>query len=189
MVVKRKAAAPAADVKTEAKKVETKVEEKATAKVEAKVEEKAVVKTEAKAEEKKETAKKAPAKKAPAKKTTTAKKAAPAKKEVKVAAAKKEEKKETAKKAPAKKATAAKKAPAKKAATTTKAAKASEVFEIQLPGRNVTKEDLVKRVEEAYTAAGKKVSAIKKLAIYVKPEENAAYYVINDSEETGKLDI
>ena len=32
------------------------------------------------------------------------------------------------------------------------------------------------------------VNGIKKLSIYIKPEENAAYYVVNDKVQ-GKADI
>lgn len=127
-----------------------------------------------------------------AKKTTTA--------EVKTEAVKKE----PAKKAPAKKATGtATKTPAKrttakkttKAATQTGAKKTTtstrkvvtELF-VQFSGYEVSEEELVKRVKEAWVSEGNKVSSIKNISLYVKPEERKAYYVINKSA-AGALDI
>ena len=45
---------------------------------------------------------------------------------------------------------------------------------------NVT--DCKERAVAAFVAEGHKASAVKKLAVYLKPEEGKAYYVINDSE-------
>lgn len=89
-----------------------------------------------------------------------------------------EEKKETVKKAPAKKA-AAKKAPAKKVV-------AKESLHIQWAGKEYSQEDLVKLAKAAYKAAGNK-DAAEKIDLYVKPEENAVYYVINGNE--GRIDV
>ena len=44
------------------------------------------------------------------------------------------------------------------------------------------------QVLSAYTAEGHRASAIKKLVIYLKPEERKAYYVIND-KNTGDVDL
>ena len=44
------------------------------------------------------------------------------------------------------------------------------------------------QVLSAYTAEGHRVSAVKKLTIYLKPEERKAYYVIND-KATGDVDL
>lgn len=145
---------------------------KATAKVIAKAAPaKAVeVKEEVKAAEKaapvaevKEPAKKAAAeKKAPAKKAATEKKA-PAKK----AAAEK--------KAPVKKAAAEKKAPAK-------AAKVTESVHFQFSGKSYTDADLLKSCKDVwkYDLNGKEED-LKSIELYVKPEENTTYYVINGS--------
>lgn len=137
---------------------------KATAKVIAKaapVEEK---KVEVKAAEvkaapvKKETVKKAPAKKAAPAKKETAKKAAPAKKE-------------TVKKAPAKK-------------TVVK-----EVVNFQFSGKSYTSEDLLNICKDVwkYDLNGKEAD-FKSVELYVKPEENTAYYVIN-GDITGSFFI
>ena len=44
------------------------------------------------------------------------------------------------------------------------------------------------QVVAAYVAEGHRASAIKKLTIYLKPEEGKAYYVIND-KESGSIDL
>ena len=92
-------------------------------------------------------------------------KAAEVKAETKTEAPKAEEpKKETAKKAPAKR-------------TTAKDIKTSVV--VQFAGKEVTEKDLIAAVKKAYTKKGNKVGDIKTIEIYVKPEESAAYYVVN----------
>ena len=114
------------------------------------------------------------------KKTTT--KAAEVK-EVKVEAPKAEAVKVEAPKAEAKK------APAKKATTAKKeTAKAETVITIQYQGNEVTVASVEEKVKAAFVAEGHKASTIKSLNIYVKPEEYAAYYVIN-GEVTGSFAI
>ena len=81
---------------------------------------------------------------------------------------------ETAKKASA---TAAKKAPAKKAATARKEIKTA-VY-VQYAGREVASSELVEAAKKAYIAAGHKESDIRTIDVYVKPEENTAYYAVN----------
>ena len=127
------------------------------------------------AETKKTTAKaaeevKATAKKAPAKKTTTAKKETASKKE---AAVKKE--------AAPKKATTAKK--------TTKKTAVQEVVNFQFSGKSYTPDDLLKSCKDVWKYdLGGKEEDLKSVELYVKPEENTAYYVIND-EITGSFFI
>ena len=70
---------------------------------------------------------------------------------------------------------AAKKAPAKR--TAAKDIKTSVV--VQFAGKEVTEKDLIAAVKKAYTKKGNKVGDIKTIEIYVKPEESAAYYVVN----------
>ena len=110
---------------------------------------------------------------------------APAKTEVKVEAKKPEVKKAApAKKAAAKK-PAAKKAAPKKAATT--ALKANIV--LQYSDKNVTYDTIVTNAKNHYQYdMGGDVNAIKKLSVYVKPEENAAYYVVDDKVQ-GRIDL
>lgn len=74
------------------------------------------------------------------------------------------------KEAPAKKAPA-KKAPVKKEIKT--------AVYVQYAGKEAEVEKLVAAAKKAYVAAGHKETDIKTVEIYVKPEENTAYYVIN----------
>lgn len=97
-------------------------------------------------------------------------------------------------KAPAKKATAPKKATPKTAAkTTTKTVKTakeavSQNVYIQFAGKEVKSEELVEQVKALWTAEGHRASSIKSLEVYVKPEDMAAYYVIN-GKDNGKIDL
>ncbi len=141
---------------------------KATAKVVAKVpaeEKKVEVKAaevkapEVKAEVKKEAVKKTPAaKKAPAKKAPAAKK-------------------ETVKKETVKKAPAAKKPVVK------------EEVNFQFSGKSYTSEDLIRITKDVwkYDLNGKEED-VQSIELYVKPEENTAYYVIN-GDVTGSFFI
>lgn len=61
-------------------------------------------------------------------------------------------------------------------------------FYLQYMGKEVSTEEITKKVHEAWTASGKSVEEIKTLNVYLKPEEAAAYYVINE-ETTGKVAI
>ena len=61
-------------------------------------------------------------------------------------------------------------------------------FYLQYMGKEVSTEEITKKVHEAWTASGKSVDEIKTLNVYMKPEEAAAYYVINE-ETTGKVAI
>ena len=89
---------------------------------------------------------------------------------------------------------AAKKAPAKKAAAKPAAEKAvakkevSASVTVQFGGREASMDTVVENVKKAFEAEGNKVSAIKELQVYVKPEEYAAYYVINQ-KFTGKVNL
>lgn len=118
--------------------------------------------------------------------TPAAAKAAPAKEEK--APVKKTEVKEE--KAPAKKAEAPKKAASKAAAKTTKTAKetVSQNVYVQFDGKEVKTEELVEQVKAIWTGEGHRASSIKSLEVYVKPEDAAAYYVIN-GKDTGKIEL
>lgn len=103
-------------------------------------------------------------------------------KEVKV-----EEKKEEVKAAPAKKAVA-KKASKKGAKRGPKPASERTIaLTVQFGEKEVTYDELVTRVKDMWKDQGKRETSLKKLDIYVKPEESKAYYVIND-KITGALD-
>ena len=81
------------------------------------------------------------------------------------------------KKAPAKKAATEKKAPAKKAAV-----KVQESVNFQFSGKSYTDADLLKICRDVwkYDLNGKEED-LKTVELYVKPEENTTYYVINGS--------
>ena len=93
---------------------------------------------------------------------------------------------ETAKKTPAKK-TTARKTPAKRT-TTKKAAVVTEEVYLQYAGKEFSSADLTAKVKEIWKEMGKKAADLKDIKVYVKPEENAAYYVINN-EETGSFGL
>lgn len=124
---------------------------------------------------KKETVKAETRKVVAAAKTETKKAAATAKTETKkvAAAVKAAPKKTTAKKTTKK--TTARKAETKKAAAK-EAAKTTVVVEFY--GKQVNTADIVAKAEKAYKDSHKDAD-IKTLDVYVKPEEDAAYYVVN----------
>lgn len=125
---------------------------------------------------KKETVKAETKKVVAAAKTETKKAAATAKTETKKAEASvKAAPKKTAAKKTTTRRTAAKKTETKKAAAKEEA-KTTVVVEFY--GKQVNTADIVAKAEKAYTDAHKDAE-IKTLEVYVKPEEDAAYYVVN----------
>ena len=136
--------------------------------------------------EKKATAKKTAAKKAPAKKTAT--KAAAEKKEeaVKAEEPKVAEKKTTAKKTATK---AAEKKPATKKAAAKKEDEVKSTIVLQYADIERTYSTLVDNAKAKFqNEMGGKVSDIKTLDIYVKPEEYKVYFVIN-GDINGECDL
>lgn len=104
---------------------------------------------------------------------------------VKVEETVKVEKKPAVKKAePVEKEVAEKKPAAKR--TTKKAVKTT--FVVQAAGKEVSMEDAIAKVKEAWVAAGNKEADVKEIAVYVKPEEAAIYYVVN-GDVTGRVDF
>ena len=109
--------------------------------------------------------------------------AAPVKEEPKKAA----EKKETAPKkaeekkteAPARKAAKEKTETARKAPVRAAKKEVKPAVFVQFAGREISAEALIAEAKKAYAAAGHKESEIRTLEVYVKPEESAAYYVVN----------
>lgn len=109
----------------------------------------------------------------------------------------KETKKTTAKKATATKAVAekaaevkeTKKATTTKKAATTKAAAKKEEVTVEFAGKAYTTEQLVQIAKDVWKYdLGRKATEFKTVKIYVKPEENQAYYVVND-EVTGSFSL
>jgi hypothetical protein len=62
-----------------------------------------------------------------------------------------------------------------------------EVF-IQFAGTEAVVADVTEKIKASYVEEGHRVSSIKSLQVYLKPEENAAYYVINQ-KTAGKVDL
>ena len=81
------------------------------------------------------------------------------------------------------KTTAAKKtaAPAAK-----KAAAVKEVAKIQVDGCEFDVAEIIEKAKADYKANNK--AAVKSVDVYIKPEEKAAYYVVNGKVE-GKVDL
>ena len=90
-------------------------------------------------------------------------------KEVKVAAAEETKAAEPVKKV--------EKKPAKRETKTSE--KKGEVY-VQFAGEEFVVEEVMEKAKAAYVAEGHRVSAIKSVRLYIKPEERKAYYVIND---------
>lgn len=84
-----------------------------------------------------------------------------------------EEKKTVAKK------TVEKKVPVKKATVVKE-----EIF-VQFGNQEVFTADVVERVKNAYIAEGHTADSIEKVRVYIKPEENMIYYVVNDDYASG----
>ena len=73
--------------------------------------------------------------------------------------------------------------------TTAKKAEVKETVYLQYLGKEINKDDLLKQVKTIWTKQYKnKVADLKSVTLYLKPEENAAYYVINE-DVTGKIDL
>lgn len=120
------------------------------------------------------------AKKAPAEKKTAAKKA-PA------------EKKTAAKKAPAEKKVAAAKAPAEKktAAKKPAAKKAEPVIKtiLQVEGKDFDLSTVAVDALKKYKSTHKR-KVVEEFVVYVKPEDNAAYYTVNgEGQDDFKVDL
>jgi hypothetical protein len=76
---------------------------------------------------------------------------------------------------------------AKKEVTDAKA----EVY-VQFQGMEYSEKSIMDKVVAAWEAEGKKASALKRVKLYVKPEERKAYYVANEklkNASTGAVDL
>ena len=84
-----------------------------------------------------------------------------------------------------------KKSAEKKTATKKSSAKAevkTEMF-LQFDGKEFTEKEIFQKVKEVWTKVLKnKVGDMKEVKIYLKPEESAAYYVVND-DTSGKIEL
>ena len=95
---------------------------------------------------------------------------------------------EKAVKATAKAADKAVKKTAAKKSTAKKAELKTEMF-LQFAGKEYTEKEILQKVKEIWTKNLKrKVGEMKDVKIYLKPEESAAYYVVN-GDTTGRVDL
>ncbi|WP_124098079.1 DUF6465 family protein [Ruminococcus sp. Marseille-P6503] len=83
---------------------------------------------------------------------------------------------------------AEKKAPAKRAASKAsgKAAEKKETVYIQFAGKEIDMDSVVESAKADFRANNK--GYVRKLEVYVKPEDSAAYYVVN-GKISGKVDL
>ena len=86
--------------------------------------------------------------------------------------------------------TKATKTPAKKTAakTTAKKEAVKSQYIVQYQNNEVELEKIEERVKAQFVSEGHKAGTIKKINVYVKPEEYSAYYVIND-KFSGRVDL
>ncbi len=81
---------------------------------------------------------------------------------------------------------------AKSKAKEVKKAVDNKIFEheviVQYEGNSYYAKDINEKAVEDYAANGGKKDQIKQVQLYIKPEEKACYYVINN-KETGKVDL
>lgn len=59
---------------------------------------------------------------------------------------------------------------------------------VEYQGLQVEEKELIAKIKELWLNEGNKIKDIKELKLYVKPEEYAAYYVINE-DNSGKIDL
>ena len=90
------------------------------------------------------------------------------------------------KKEAASKETTAKKETAKKAATKKK--EITTTVRIQYLGKDVAVKDKIKEIRAIWQKAGNRVRDIKDIELYVKPEDNKIYFVVNGDFD-GSVDM
>ncbi|MBQ6856508.1 MAG: hypothetical protein IJO13_05340 [Lachnospiraceae bacterium] len=72
----------------------------------------------------------------------------------------------------------------------TKAPSVKKSIVVQYGEKETFVDDLYKKIKEEYEEMGAPQGAIKKADIYIKPEENMAYYVINGvGDENFKIQL
>ena len=73
---------------------------------------------------------------------------------------------------------APKKAASKKTVAKKETEKSQNIY-IEYQGKQIEQQDIINRVKDAWTQSGHRLTSIKTLNIYIKPEDNAVYYVVN----------
>lgn len=87
--------------------------------------------------------------------------------------------------------TVARKTSAKKTTAVKKTVEKKEIeisTFVQYYGKQVEEKEIIARVKDAWITSGRKEKEIEKIILYIKPEENRAYYVINETE-TGSVEF
>lgn len=59
---------------------------------------------------------------------------------------------------------------------------------VEFQGKQLDEKEIVAKAKHIWVENGNKASDLKSLKLYIKPEDNAAYYVFND-EETGSFSL
>lgn len=59
---------------------------------------------------------------------------------------------------------------------------------VEYQGLQVEEKEVIAKVKELWVNDGNKIKDIKELKLYIKPEESAVYYVINE-ETSGKIEL
>lgn len=77
---------------------------------------------------------------------------------------------------------------AKKALNTAPKTEIIEQVYFQYASTELSTQIILEQVKQIWVATGQNLSAIQTLNLYIKPEENVAYYVINNAE-TGKVEL
>ena len=97
--------------------------------------------------------------------------------------------KETTKAAKAAKAETAEKAESKK--TPGRKAAVKEEFILEFAGKQITQEEIKKKVKENWTKIQKnKIKDIKTIKVFLQPENSCAYYTINDEgNDSYKIEL
>ena len=63
----------------------------------------------------------------------------------------------------------------------------NEVY-VQYGDHEIRTEDILDKARTDYVAHGHKLAEIRELQVYIKPDDNAAYYVVNH-HDTGRIDF
>ena len=91
--------------------------------------------------------------------------------------------------AASKKSTAGETAASSKSAAAKKtAAEVKESVFVEYGGGQIDVKNIIADIKAAYSAEGS-AEPVKSVDVYIKPEENAAYYVINGNSEGKKVDL
>ena len=116
-----------------------------------------------------------------------------AKTSAKKTASTKKETKETTKKAGAKKSASEKdevENPVEEKKADGKPVKATEAFVVQFRGREVSADQISERFSDVWTKDYlRKMSDINDVTFYIKPEDSAVYFAVNNGEDTGSFAI